>query len=117
VRYYEPNRILDRDETKYPGGGISGLSSIQMLDNKRQTGVQQQPPEKEEPQVIGHYQKLLEQSALEKTQFLEILKEKDQMMQKILKDREDYKDKYIQNLESQLKNKDDMMLQMLSTLT
>ncbi len=38
-----------------------------------------------------------------------MLQEKELIMQRIMKDREDYKDKYIMSLESQVKQKDEML--------
>jgi hypothetical protein len=63
------------------------------------------------------YQKLLQQSNEEKREIMSLLQEKDQAMQRIIKDREDYKDKYIQSLEQQIKSKDQMLSQVISSIT
>lgn len=66
--------------------------------------------------MLDQYQRLLEQSNLERSHCLKLLLEKDKFVHTIIREREDYKDKYISNLEAQVKQRDEMLSTMFATL-
>eukprot|EP00347_Sterkiella_histriomuscorum_P014076 403362253 len=87
----------------------------QIQNQQQQTASQNQSSNHVD--ILQHYQVLLDQSNKQKDTYFQMLMQKDSQINEIFKQKEDYKDKYIQSLENQLQNKDGMLQQMITNLT